>query len=144
MTTWILVADEFRARLFTAQAHDGKLDEIADITHPEGRMHDREMTRGHLPTVQESVGNARHAIEPHTTLRDKEAQEFARELSDLLEHGRTTNAYDELMIVATPHFLGMLRSTIGKDVSRLMVKSVGKNATRSTPEEIRNALDDKG
>ena len=104
MTAWILVADEFRARLFEAQAKDGKLEEIDDITHPEGRMHDGEMTRDRLPRVHESVGGARHAIEPHTSIRDKVHFQFARELAERLEQGRVSHAYDELVLVAAPRF----------------------------------------
>ena len=143
MTTWILVADEFRARLFEAQAKDGKLEEIDDIAHPEGRMHAGQMTRDRLPRTQESVGGARHAIEPHTSIRDKVNLEFARELAERLEHGRVSHAYDELVLVAAPHFLGLLRSTIGHEVSKLLVKSIGKGITRSTPEEIRRVVVDE-
>jgi len=143
MTTWILVADEFRARLFEAQAKDGKLEEIDDITYPEGRMQDGEMTRDRLPRVHESVGGARHAIEPHTSIRDKVHLKFARELAERLEHGRVNHAYEELVLVAGPRFLGLLRSTIGHEVSKLLVKSIGKDITRSKPEEIRRVVDDE-
>lgn len=141
MTTWILVADESRARLFKAQAKDGQMEEIADIAHPEGRMHEGEMTRDRQPRVQESVGSARHAIEPHTSVSDKVSLEFARELAERLEHGRVNHAYDELVLVAAPRFLGLLRDTIGHEVSKLLVKSIGKGITRSTPEQIRIVVD---
>ena len=141
MTTWILVADESRARLFKAQAKDGQLEEIADIAHPEGRMHEGEMTRDRLPRTQESVGGARHAIEPHTSVEDKVSLEFARELAERLEHGRVDHAYDELVLVAAPRFLGVLRATIGHEVSKLVVKSIDKGITRSTPEQIRSVVD---
>ena len=141
MTTWILVADESRARLFKAQAKDGKLEEIADIAHPEGRMHASEMTRDRLPRAHDSFGGARHAIEPHTSLSDKLSLEFARELAERLEHGRVNHTYDELVLVAAPRFLGLLRNTIGHEVAKLLVKSIGKGITGSTPEQIRSVVD---
>lgn len=141
MTTWILVADESRARLFKVQAKESQLEEIEDIVHPEGRMQGREIARDRLPRTQESVGGARHAIEPHTSVSDKASLEFARELAERLEHGRVDHAYDELVLVAAPRFLGLLRATIGHEVSKLLVKSIDKGITQSTPEHIRSVVD---
>ena len=45
-------------------------------------MHAGEMTRDRQPRVQESVGSARHAIEPHTSVSDRVSLEFARELAE--------------------------------------------------------------
>ena len=104
-------------------------------------MHGREMTRDRLPRTQESVGGARHAIEPHTSVEDKVSLEFARELAERLEHGRVDHAYDELVLVAAPRFLGLLRATIGHEVPKLVVKSIDKGITRSTPEQIRSVVD---
>jgi protein required for attachment to host cells len=140
MTTWIVVADESRARLFETGVVDGALSEIADIGHPEGRMHDREMTRGPLPASHESVGPVSHGIEPHTSVREKVSMEFAREIAVLLEHGRVNHAYDALVLVAEPRFLGVLRSSIGHQVSKLLVGSIGKGVSQANPDEIRKVL----
>ena len=140
MATWIVVADASRARLFETGVVDGAMTEIADLGHPEGRMHDRELTRGPLPASQESVGPVSHGIEPHTSVREKVSQEFARELAELLEHGRVNHAFDALVLVAEPRFLGVLRSSIGREVSKLLVGSIGKGVSQSNPDEIRRVL----
>lgn len=140
MATWILVADQSRARLFKAQKKDGELEELADFVNPEGRMHGSELTRGPLPSSQESVGGARHGIEPRTTLDDKVATEFARDIAGLLEHGRVNHDYENLVLMAEPHFLGILRNSLGREVSKLVVQSVDKSLGRSTPEEIHRYL----
>ena len=140
MATWILVADQSRARIFRAEAKDGALEELADIIHPEGRMHGKDLTQDRPSSVQESVGGSRHGIEPETTLEEKISQEFAHELAGLLEHGRINHDYDALVIMAAPHFLGLLRNSIGHEVSKLIVETVNKNLSRSTPAEIHEYL----
>ena len=42
--TWILVADNTRVRIFSADTPSSPLQEVDDLIHTEGRLHDREMT----------------------------------------------------------------------------------------------------
>ncbi len=76
-TTWILVADHARARLFELTSQNDKLSEIETFVNPEGRGPARDQTTDRLPRVRESMNSAHHAIEPHTSLHDKSADRFA-------------------------------------------------------------------
>lgn len=140
MNTWILVADESRARLFRAGVSDGELEEIAAMEHPEGRMHGRELTEDEPGSSHTSVGGVHHGFQPHTPVHEKISREFARELADLLEAGRVSHAFDQLTLVAEPKFLGMLRSTLSHEVSKMVARSLSRNYTQSTPEQIRKVL----
>lgn len=70
-TTWILVADQARARLFsldpTDGAAEGGLREIAGFVNPEGRLSARELGAARPPRTHDRMGASRHAIEPRTT-----------------------------------------------------------------------------
>lgn len=140
MNTWILVADESRARLFSAAEHDGVMDELGAIAHAEGRMHDREFTRDSGNATHARTGQGSHGIEPRTSEHDKHTIEFAHALAELLEDGRNEHAYDKIVIAATPHLLGELRMAISDEVSKLLVDSVAKNMTRCSPEQIHELL----
>lgn len=140
MSTWILVADESRARLFSAEAKDVVIDELGALAHVEGRAHDREFTRGARPATQARSGQGGHDLEPRTSEHDKHMHEFAQALAELLEDGRDEHAYDKLVIVATPKLLGVLRDTISDEVARLLADSFAKNMTRCSPEQIRAVL----
>ena len=76
--TWVLVADSARARVFEVTREDPTLREIAVFTNPEGRIAPRELRHDRLPRVNESMGHARHAIEPHTSLKRKSTDRFVR------------------------------------------------------------------
>lgn len=141
MNNWILVADESRARLFRAGASNGELEEIADMVHPEGRMHGRDLTDDQPGSSHSSVGGVHHGLAPHTALDEKISREFARELADLLEAGRVSHAFDQLTLVAEPKFLGVLRATLSQELARMVVRSLSKNYTQCTSDQIRKVLD---
>ncbi|HEX3123929.1 MAG TPA: host attachment protein [Rhodanobacteraceae bacterium] len=138
--TWILVADGTRARLFEAASPDDALNELACFANPGGRAHGRDVTTAGPPTVNESVGAARHSIEPHTTLRDKTTDRFARTIKDELERARTDHRYARLVIVAPPRFLGALHGTFPKPLRDCVVAEVKRNLTALRTSDIRAHL----
>lgn len=140
MKTWILIADQARARLFEACAADGGMHELAGLAHPEGRQKPHETGDERKTRVQESANAARHAAEPHTDPRDKVALEFAHGLAQLLESGRVEHDYERLILVAPPRFLGQLRASLGEQVARRVVASVDKNIAGAGIDAIRAEL----
>ena len=139
MNTWILVADEGRDRLFEGAATDGALTELAGFAHPEAH-HPEATARGHLPRVQESASSARHAIEPRITAEQKQAEEFARALSDILNDGRVEHRYQRLVLVAPPRFLGTMRAALDPQVSKLVTQTLNKDITKASVEAIHEEL----
>lgn len=139
-TTWVLVADRARARLLQLERPNGRLVEIESRVNPDGRGPERAQRTDRPPRVQESANSARHAIEPHTSLREKSAVRFARELVDLLEHGRRDTRYDRLVVIAPPPFLGALRAVLGKSPIDVLVAEIAHEMTTSSAQDIRNRL----
>ena len=129
-----------RARLFSAAAQDGVIDELGALAHVEGRAHDREFTRGARPSTHALSGQGSHGMEARTSEHDKHMHEFAHALAELLDEGRDEHAYDKLIIVATPKLLGALRDAISDEVAGLLTDSFAKNMTRCSPEQIRAVL----
>lgn len=139
-STWILVADAARARLFEPAPADGRLVEIECFTNPDGRAGARRSDTHRPPTVNESVGTARHAIEPHTTAREKVTARFAHVLSEALERGRTKRRYERLVLVAPPRFLGALHEQLGQPVRDSVAGEVRRDLTALRPAELRARL----
>lgn len=135
-STWVLVADRARARLFKLVGEGSQLDELRSFANPEARTPMADMVRDRKPRTQESMGSARHAIEPHTTLDEKISERFARELEAVLEEGRVQHRYERLVLVAPPGFLGTLNQTLGKQVRGHVVLEVDKDLSALPPREI--------
>ena len=139
LPTWFLVADRARARILEA-GPDRAFTEVACFVEPAARAGEAALTDDRPPTVNESVGHARHAIEPHTTLREKIAARFARSLCRTLETGRNEGRFDKLVLVAPPRFLGALHAELGKSVGACVVREVRRDLTAVPTHELRERL----
>ena len=138
--TWILVADRARARLFSPSANGGGLDELQDFINPEGRKPEDAYHYDKLPRTMDSMGPARHGIEPETTPEEKVAQRFARELNEVLERGRVNHRYERLILAAPPKFLGTLQNAMGKQVRSCLVGQLDKDLSMLAASEIQQHL----
>lgn len=142
-TSWILVSDAARGRLFESTESDDSLNEIACYTNPDLRGLAKQGGSGRtVPRTQESMGGARHVIEPHTSRRDKSTRAFARqEVTDVLE-ANAHHRYDSLYLVAPPHFLGVLREQLGDCEAAHVAGELGSDLVALSPHELQDHLHD--
>lgn len=142
-STWILVADGAKARLFELAAKDAQLTELGCFVNPEGRMPDAAFTTGRRPLVDEGATTVRHALQPHTSPREKSDERFARALGEVLERGREQGRYECLVLVAPPRFLGVLRTGLGKRVCERVTAEIRRDLTALPTGEVRVRLPDR-
>jgi protein required for attachment to host cells len=81
---------------------------------------------------------------PPTPPKEAEAKHFAHELAASLEQAFGRNAYSRLVLVAPPHFLGMLRGCLSASVTKAVVATLDKDLTqineRELPDRVRDVL----
>ncbi|MFU8789040.1 MAG: host attachment protein [Methylobacter sp.] len=137
--TWILIADSTRARIFTADSSAASLEEIEGFSHTESRLHDREITSD-LPGRNQGVGKAGHAFEQATDPKKHEADSFAHSLARHLDEACNENRFEQLLIVAGPAFLGLLRSHLSENVKKRVRFELDKELTLLSADDIRQHL----
>lgn len=139
-STWVLITDAARARLFEISTQDG-MAEVACFSSPARRTmtHDRDFN-DRLPRTQDSNQAHRHAIQPHTTPREKAEQQFARAVADELESGAERRQYEHLILVAPPRFLGVLREQLPEALSRRVVGEIQHDLVSATTQELNERL----
>ncbi|MDR9440722.1 MAG: host attachment protein [Halomonas sp.] len=142
-TTWVLVADQARARLFTASDQRGPLEEVEDLANPEGRLHDQDLNADSPGRAFDTMGEGRHAMGKHHSPKEQEAIRFAHEIGERLAAGLHDGAYRHLIISATPRFLGLLRDTLPEDVAKRVVLELHKDLTTLGRDEIRAHLPER-
>ena len=147
-TTWILVCDASRARLFAETGPARELSLVGSYEHPQSRERVRDLvtdSNGRKPIGgSHAVGlNGRHGgfhgrpgVEPDTDPKDVEAIKFARSLADTLEKGFDAHAYDALVVTAPPRFLGQLKETMSEKVKRRMTMAIDKDLSLLPPRDI--------
>lgn len=128
LRTWILVADGSRARVFLSIGIDEPLRLVQELEHPESRARGQD-----LMTDQPRM-------EPGTLPRDHEAGVFARQLAGLLDLARSRNEYDQLVVVAPPSFLGVLRQSFTKQVQLRVIDELAKDLVGLAPKELETRL----
>ena len=125
-TTWILTANRSSASLFESDWPGKSMRRIQDIPHPQGRMQNKDIDTDKPGRVFDSFGEGRHSTSPKQEPTEHIAQQFALELAELLNKGRLTNAYDKLVLIAEPKFLGVLRAALDKNTESLVSQTVNK------------------
>ena len=89
-----------------------------------------------LPMGMRSGSSARPGAAPDTDPKWVEAQKFARELAARLKGGLQEHAYDSLVVVAPPQFLGLLRHAISEQVKGRLVLWLDKDLTHHPVDRI--------
>lgn len=136
----VVVADSVVARIFTAETSRSPLNEIENLTHVEGRLHDRELTSDLPGKATGNGGSGGHAYTPTTDPKKHELSEFARQIANYIESARKTNQISNLLLVAAPIMLGELRNHLSDETKKQIILEVGKNFTDHTAEDIRSHL----
>ncbi len=135
-----LVADNGRARVVEYRLPDKAWQEVACFDNPDAHLPVHEIARDRPPRVDESAAPGHHAIEPHTTPREKTAQQFARQLGDFLLKAAQENRYDKLVLVSPPRFLGVLREHLDEACKARLWDELQHDYTTLTFEELRDRL----
>ncbi|MBK1644279.1 Host attachment protein [Thiocapsa imhoffii] len=141
MSTWILAADNSRARIFTATKATDPLYEIHTLAFPEGRLHEGDLTTDKGGRGHDSIRGA-HGIDTEGAHRQENAERFASLICDTLETGRNKGAFQKLYVIAAPAFLGLLRKHQSPPLKQLVAGEIDKNLTTQPPASIRQSLPD--
>lgn len=137
---WVVVAESSRARFFSVESRTSPLKEIEDMVNPGARLQGQDLTADGFGRTFDSNGQGRHAMEPRTEPKKQEAINFAHNVSERLENARRTGDYNDLVLIASPGFLGMLREHLGEVTQKHISKTINKNLINKTEAEIRGYL----
>jgi protein required for attachment to host cells len=136
----VVVADSTAARVFTAESTSSSLIEIETMAHPASRLHDRDITSDMPGKSKGGDGSGGHAYQAETDPKEYEMTEFAKQVADYLDAARSTNQISELLLVASPAFLGELRTHLSEETKKSVVFELDKNLTHHSVEDIRKHL----
>jgi protein required for attachment to host cells len=92
-------------------------------------------------TKQSGAAKSRHtALQPSITPKQAETAHFIQQLSEYLESATAARQYDRLMLVAPPHFLGMIGEKLDKQTAKRLVGRLDKELVMSDSHDIREWL----
>ena len=142
MDTWIVVADASRGRIFASSKKGSPWKLVDERDHPESRMKNRDINMKEQGRTRQSFGAGhRPRMEPDTEPKEVEAEHFAHELAERLSDGMKQQACSGVVLVAPPHFLGLLKNSLDAQTSKFLAASVDKDYTDSDVRELMTRLD---
>ena len=140
MTTYIVVADAARARIFTRDAL--KLVEQESLVHAASRLHEGDLVTDRGADVHESTSTTSRSSGGESTARTHEELVFAKEVAERLYRARVDNSMEKLILVAPPRFLGQLRDKLDGPTTKRVIHSLAKDLSKASMEEIQEAVSD--
>lgn len=144
MPTWILLADEVRARLLESVREDAPLVERVGFVLPAHR-HGARPARGEPRPGARFGALAGHGETAPAPAGDAlESRRFAYEIADLLDEGRAHGRYARLLLVGPSPFLGTLRAVLSEGVqvriSATLAREGGGDDLGALREHLRGYL----
>lgn len=136
---WVLVANSSSARLFRLEKMK-ELSEIHTFVHPQSRFKEQDLVDSSPGVANESASPSRHAMEPHSTQKDHESEEFAKNISQYLDAARNDSTFSRLYITAGPTFLSNLRKMLHPQTLELVAKQVTKDLVHADKAQILNEI----
>ncbi|MCK4704818.1 MAG: host attachment protein [Gammaproteobacteria bacterium] len=139
-STWLVVADSSRARVFTMESRRSPIHEIESIVHEQSRLHERDMTSDLPGRANGRMGAGGHAYQDEISPKAQESINFAREVANELDEARKSNKFKQLVLVAAPAFLGDLRHQLNAQTQKLVCFELAKNLSQLEAVDIRKHL----
>ncbi|PPK53119.1 host attachment protein [Marinobacter persicus] len=135
---YVLVADSAMARFFKAKTPVRSIEEILDHPHREGRQKNSEIYTDRPGSNHGGAGG--YQTYDRETDEDPENARFARELGEYLNKARHKGRFDNLILVAPPKFLGVLRNHLSKECLSAVMKTIDKDLVREDAAAITRHL----
>lgn len=143
---WVLVANASVATVYNFVSHKSSqqkpnLEVVEQFQHPDSRKKDQDLVSDRMGDYQSRNGAGRGSFVENSDPHQYEAEVFARELVHFLEKGRTAHKFASLMLVAEPHFMGLLRKCMDDHpLKHLPIKEVLKEYTQEKPDQLLTLL----
>lgn len=136
---WVVVASSDSAYFYSVLEQNFHFLLRKSLAHPQSKLKEQALNADKPGHYQKGVG-IKGAYEPPTAHKDLEMELFAKEICQELENGRAANLYQGLIIIAEPHFYGLIHRNAPPHVQRLIKFHLPKNYTHYSEQELTHKL----
>jgi len=138
---WVVVADSNMCRIYHYSKKPMRLSLIKELNHPENKLRDMDITSS-KPGRYQSDNSSHGTYSQQSDPKEIQIDNFFREIANELDHGRNIQAYENLIIITTPHMTGLLFKHINKNVKNLVLNNIEKDMTRLPESELLSFLNE--
>ncbi len=140
MRTWVVVANRTEVKVFEYEnKKDSEVQFLMKFENPRGRLRPQQINADKPGIFSNLVSHGTRLVKPQSPT-ERIAQEFAKKVSVFLEEALQKRRFDDLVLIADPHFMGRVRSSLSKELRRCITKEIIKDLGAVTTEEIKNRV----
>lgn len=139
--TWLVATDSSTCRLYEYCEKSHQLNLVKEISHPENRFKDIELTSDRSGSFKVN-GGAPGAFAQASDPKEIKIEEFSKEIAKELDHARAINAYEKLIVVSAPHTNGLLLQNLNKHVKALITHNIKKDILHLKNKELLTFIHD--
>lgn len=150
----IVVADEANARIYDVERRTdllpgrGILQVSGSLADPAAHLHDRDFKSDRPGRKADRTAlhggrrgaTAHHGVGGKQSPRAHEAALFAQRIADRLEQDHARGTAQHLVLVAGPHFLGLLREALPQALRELVTDEIHKDLVHEPEQRLQAHL----
>ena len=114
MSTWVLIADAARGRLFRLDRAKKQLVEINYFVNPEARLLEHSLSSDAPGRSYDSEGGGRHAIENNTSKKEHVKSIFAKKIAEHIKNKYKLKRFNKIIVAAPPKMLGYIEGQLSQ------------------------------
>ena len=139
---WVVVADEYQSIFYAREKKHSSLQKFLTLKNETARQKVGDILADSGGRSFDSHGQGRHTM---TNEKDDPKSHisvaFAKKVAQRLQKGRHGNEFERLIIIAAPHFLGVLRAAM-ETAGVQAEHSIDKDLTALDADAIQEVLDE--
>lgn len=141
---WYLVANRADALIYEGKLN-GSFHFLKRFQNPEGRLLEKDLVadRAGRSFSKAKGSHVRHGLEPRSYKHEETAVRFARKIGRSLERACLKQEFTDLIVLAEPHFLGLLNQEFSKRVKAVILREVPREWSEGSDEELKLYLQKK-
>jgi protein required for attachment to host cells len=134
--TWIVVCDASHCRFFLKRQASHEWVKFEEFEYNVGREKGLDLTSDRPGRRYDAGPNHRSAVGAQTDAREHEEDRFAHSISKMLHDAYNQNAFERLILVAPPQFLGRLRNELRGPIEKAIYGTLAKDYTHVNDREL--------
>ncbi|MDX2427250.1 MAG: host attachment protein [Xanthomonadales bacterium] len=137
---WILVANQAEAQIYSSGQLPGNILLVDVLANKEGTAHPGDLISDAPGRAFDSTGSGRHAMEPNTGVKEEQRRRFVKEMVDRLQAAHLKGDFAQLVLLAAPAVLGVIRKSLVADLKKIVIKEIPKDVIGQDVGKIQSQL----
>ena len=143
-SSWVIVADESAATIYAREARRAPLSELTQLSNETGRKKAGDLISDRGGRSFDSHGQGRHTMmKEQSGPKKRAAVAFAKDIASRVTNAVRDGACDEIVLIAEPRFLGVLRDALDMAGTINPAVTIDKEMVGRDAADIEKLLDDQ-